>query len=122
LTADANAGTTVTLLAILAAKSIAVPLSPAFPPPELQYILNHSKASLLLASAKFASKAKEALAPELDPKPTLIELAKHQGGGRHEKVELEGEAAGGAGMMLYTSGTTNRPVSNICEPCTRPYS
>ncbi|KAL0935223.1 AMP-binding enzyme [Colletotrichum truncatum] len=99
----------VTLLAAFAARSIAVPLSPAFPAAELQYILNQSEASLLVSSAKFAAKAKEVLATELVSKPPQLELQKHLGGGAHEQVELDNADAGGAGMMLYTSGTTNRP-------------
>ncbi|KAM0400016.1 hypothetical protein ACHAQC_003301 [Fusarium culmorum] len=99
----------VTLLAAMAARSIAVPLSPAFPAPELQYILNQSEASLLVSSPKFASKAKEVLATELNTKPAHLELQKHQGGGNHEKVELGDADPGEAGMMLYTSGTTNKP-------------
>ncbi|KAM0551794.1 hypothetical protein ACHAPJ_008365 [Fusarium lateritium] len=99
----------VTLLAAMAARSIAVPLSPAFPAPELQYILNQSEASLLVSSPKFASKAKEVLATDLTTKPAHLELQKHQGGGSHEKVELGEANPGEAGMMLYTSGTTNKP-------------
>ncbi|AEO53352.1 hypothetical protein MYCTH_2294540 [Thermothelomyces thermophilus ATCC 42464] len=99
----------VTLLAILAAKSIAVPLSPAFPAPELQYILNHSEALMLLSSAKFTSKAEEVLKTELDFQPVHLQLEKFQGNGVHEKVTLEKSDPGSAGMMLYTSGTTNRP-------------
>ncbi|KAK4129429.1 acetyl-CoA synthetase-like protein [Parathielavia appendiculata] len=99
----------VTLLAILAAKSIAVPLSPAFPPPELQYILNHSEALVLLSSAKFTQKAEEVLRTELDVEPAYLQLSKFQGGGHHEKITLEKMGSDSAGMMLYTSGTTNRP-------------
>ncbi|WAO84417.1 Hypothetical protein NCS54_00163000 [Fusarium falciforme] len=99
----------VTLLAAMAARSIAVPLSPAFPAPELQYILNQSEASLLVSSAKFAAKAKEVLATDLTAKPAHLELQKPVGGGTHEKVELGDSNPGEAGMMLYTSGTTNRP-------------
>ncbi|KAK1690247.1 AMP-binding enzyme [Colletotrichum godetiae] len=99
----------VTLLAAFAARSIAVPLSPAFPAAELQYILNQSEASLLVSSAKFAAKAKEVLATELVSSPTQVELQKHLGGSAHEQVELDNADADGAGMMLYTSGTTNRP-------------
>lgn len=99
-----------TLLAILAAKSIAVPLSPAFPAPELQYILNHSEALMLLSSTKFTPKAEEVLKSELDVRPVHLKLEKFQGNGIHEKVTLEGSDPGSAGMMLYTSGTTNRPV------------
>ncbi|KNA95718.1 hypothetical protein FOXG_01171 [Fusarium oxysporum f. sp. lycopersici 4287] len=99
----------VTLLAAMAARSIAVPLSPAFPAPELQYILNQSEASLLVSSPKFASKAKEVLATELTTQPAHVELQKHQGGGNHDKVQLNNTDAGEASMMLYTSGTTNKP-------------
>ena len=95
---------------MLAARSIAVPMSPAFPAPELQYILDHSEAALLISSSKFASKAKEVLATELTSKPAHFELEKHVGGNKTEKVSLEGSDPAGAGLMLYTSGTTNRPV------------
>jgi acyl-CoA synthetase (AMP-forming)/AMP-acid ligase II len=108
----------VTLLAILAAKSIAVPLSPAFPAPELQYILNHSEALMLLSSSKFASKAEEVLKTELDAPPSYLQLTKFHGddGGTDEKVTLEKSGPGSAGMMLYTSGTTNRPVRPTLVP------
>ncbi|KAM4058706.1 AMP-binding enzyme [Hirsutella rhossiliensis] len=100
----------VTLLAVMAARSIAVPLSPAFPASELQYILNHSEASLLVSSSKFAAKAAEVLATDLTCKPTHLQLAKHVGGRASEHVtlsDMDGDNA--AGLMLYTSGTTNRP-------------
>ncbi|GAB1310265.1 Malonyl synthetase [Madurella fahalii] len=99
----------VTLLAILAAKSIAVPLSPAFPAPELQYIVNHSEALMLLSSAKFAPKAQEVLRTELDAEPIYLQIDKFQGGGEHQNVTLEKTDSDSPGMMLYTSGTTNRP-------------
>ncbi|PNY28001.1 Acyl-CoA synthetase family member 3, mitochondrial [Tolypocladium capitatum] len=99
----------VTLLAAMAARSIAVPLSPAFPAPELQYILNHSEASLLVSSPKFTSRAEEVLAMELTLQPTHLELAKHVSGQERRHVTLEGTDPAGAGLMLYTSGTTNRP-------------
>jgi acyl-coenzyme A synthetase/AMP-(fatty) acid ligase len=65
---------------------------------------------MLLSSAKFATKAEEVLRTELDVEPAYLQLNKFQGGGAHEKVTLEKTGAGSAGMMLYTSGTTNRPV------------
>jgi acyl-CoA synthetase (AMP-forming)/AMP-acid ligase II len=95
---------------VLAARSIAVPLSPAFPAPELQYILDHSEASMLLSSAKFGRKAQEVLKTELKDQPLHLELTKFHGGSNYEEVTLEGKDPGEAGMMLYTSGTTNRPV------------
>ncbi|KAI1157866.1 hypothetical protein F5B18DRAFT_643370 [Nemania serpens] len=115
----------VTFLAILASRAIALPLSPPFPAPELQYILTQSQASLLLHSAKFASKAKEVLhtpwpepSPNTDPafEPTLkaLELPKHPGLGQENTVFdavtiMDDSDSAGAGMMLYTSGTTARP-------------
>ncbi|KAI1098195.1 acetyl-CoA synthetase-like protein [Jackrogersella minutella] len=107
----------VTYLAVLAAHAIALPLSPPFPAPELQYILSHSQAILLLHSPKYASKVDEVLttpSKELDvtPSPTPVELPKHFGAisETYDPVELvEDNDVGGAGMMLYTSGTTNRP-------------
>lgn len=105
--------TQVTLLAALACRSIAVPLSPAFPSPELQYVIDHSEASLLVSSTKLLAKADDVLSSGLAVIPKRLELRKHQGGAEHEVVSLEGEDAGEAGMMLYTSGTTNRPVCLI---------
>ncbi|KAG6010019.1 hypothetical protein E4U21_000461 [Claviceps maximensis] len=102
----------VTLLASLAARSISIPMSPAFPAPELQYILDHSQASLLVSSSKFASKAHQVLATPLEAKPVHLELPKHVGGQhgtRDSAVALQGSDPGSAGLMLYTSGTTNRP-------------
>jgi acyl-coenzyme A synthetase/AMP-(fatty) acid ligase len=91
-------------------------MSPAFPAPELQYILDHSEASLLVSSSKFAAKAREVLATGLAARPAHLELEKHLGGGKGENVPLEGSDAAGAGLMLYTSGTTNRPVSRDIQP------
>ncbi|ODA79432.1 hypothetical protein RJ55_05025 [Drechmeria coniospora] len=99
----------VTLLACLAAHAIAVPLSPAFPAPELQYIINHSGPSLLVSSPRFTPQAEQVLATELTCKPAHLRLAKHGCGGEKEDVSLEGPERSGAGLMLYTSGTTNRP-------------
>ncbi|KAI5923877.1 acetyl-CoA synthetase-like protein [Camillea tinctor] len=116
----------VTFLAILAARAIALPLSPPFPIPELQYILSQSEASLLVHSSKFATKANEVLATPYveassatDPDSKLfslkaVELQKHEGLGAdpifYDSVTISEDAdTEGAGMMLYTSGTTARP-------------
>ncbi|RCI07964.1 hypothetical protein L249_7877 [Ophiocordyceps polyrhachis-furcata BCC 54312] len=104
-----------TLLASLAAGSVAVPLSAAFPAPELQYILNHSEASLLVASTKLAAKADEVLATDLSSRPVHLHLEKHIVGETPDKlVSLDSgaeaaAAAAAASLMLYTSGTTSRP-------------
>lgn len=110
-------GYAVTLLAIMAARAIALPLSPAFPAPELQYILNQSQASILVSSPRFSAKAEEVLKTGLDSVPTHLLLEKHLQSSEHEAVPLEGDDVGPAGLMLYTSGTTNRPVSLLCLTC-----
>ncbi len=66
---------------------------------------------MLLSSSKFTDKAEEVLKQDLEGKPIHIQVEKKLGGGESGKVELEGESEGKGGMMLYTSGTTNRPVS-----------
>ena len=99
-----------TLLAVFAARAIALPLSAGFPAPELQYILSQSGANLLVSSSKFTNKASEVLAAGLDAQPAHLRLEKHLGGSAHERVVIGDQDAGQAAMMLYTSGTTNRPV------------
>jgi malonyl-CoA/methylmalonyl-CoA synthetase len=101
----------VTFLSILGAHSIALPLSPAFPAHELQYILDQSQASILLSSKKFEAKAQEVLQQGLEATTKYVLLDKKLGGVESGKVTLEEAADGGGGMMLYTSGTTDRPVS-----------
>ena len=66
---------------------------------------------MLLSSTKFAPEAKKLLSLPLSERPDYLRLPKFQGQGSHEQVTLEGEDPGKAGMMLYTSGTTARPVS-----------
>ncbi|KAG4031502.1 hypothetical protein MFRU_009g02730 [Monilinia fructicola] len=99
----------VTLLSIFGTQSIAVPLSPAFPAHELQYILDQSGASMLLSSSKFESKAQEVMGTVLEAKPKHVKLEKKLENLNYGKVTLEGLSEGQGGMMLYTSGTTNRP-------------
>ncbi|QIW97502.1 hypothetical protein AMS68_003020 [Peltaster fructicola] len=95
----------VTLLSILAADAIAVPLAPSFPTSELRYIIDHSEALAVLASSKHGNHAKEAL-KEVQQQPVYAELSSPSGK-RNEAVQLSSQARGG--MMLYTSGTTARP-------------
>lgn len=103
----------VTLLSILGTNSIALPLSAAFPAHELQYILDQSKALMLLASTKFNEKAQGIMKEGLQESPKFIQLEKKLGGGEPAKVTLQDIPSHKAGMMLYTSGTTNRPVSYL---------
>ncbi|PWY78074.1 putative AMP-binding enzyme [Aspergillus sclerotioniger CBS 115572] len=101
----------VTLLSILASDAIALPLSPAFPIGELKYIMDNSQAKVLVATEKYAGKAQDLLKAGLDRVPVLdvkdkIKVGAHNSG----SVSLEDlNAKSRGGMMLYTSGTTNRP-------------
>ncbi|PYH64131.1 acyl-CoA synthetase [Aspergillus vadensis CBS 113365] len=101
----------VTLLSILASDAIALPLSPAFPVGELKYIMDNSQAKVLLATEKYAAKAQELVKAGLDREPVLdIKDKIKVGASNTGSVSLEDigvESRGG--MMLYTSGTTNRP-------------
>jgi hypothetical protein len=68
---------------------------------------------MLLSSAKFEGKAQEVMKEGLEAKPKHVKLEKKLGGLKHAKVTLEGSIDGEGGMMLYTSGTTNRPVRSL---------
>jgi hypothetical protein len=67
---------------------------------------------MLLSSKKFEAKAKEVLQEKLEIKPKHVLLEKKTGGKGYERVALQGPSDGAGGMMLYTSGTTNRPASH----------
>lgn len=100
-----------TLLSILASNAIAVPMSPAFPAHELQYIVNQSAALMLLASDKYQEKAQEVLKEGLEHQPISAKVEKRfEAAPSSSGVELNAVPDEKGGMMLYTSGTTNRPV------------
>jgi malonyl-CoA/methylmalonyl-CoA synthetase len=99
----------VTLLSILAAHAIAVPLSPTFPAHELRYIIDQSESLMLLSSAKFQSQADHVLKEGMATKPIHYKQEKMMLGKTDDYVTLEEAASDKGGMMLYTSGTTNRP-------------
>ncbi|KAL1645233.1 hypothetical protein SLS58_003940 [Diplodia intermedia] len=100
----------VTLLSILASNAIAVPMSPAFPAHELQYIVNQSAALMLLASEKFQQKAQDVLKEGLEHEPISAKVEKtFETASSSGAVELDAVPDEKGGMMLYTSGTTNRP-------------
>ncbi|KAH6951950.1 hypothetical protein DER45DRAFT_529336 [Fusarium avenaceum] len=101
----------VTLLSILAANAIAVPLAPSFPAPELRYIIENSEAILLISSAKNAAKAEEVMSKDLANPPLFHQLGRFNNASSEEKDIVLGDLfeAPLAGMMLFTSGTTARP-------------
>ncbi|KAL1645051.1 hypothetical protein SLS61_008484 [Didymella pomorum] len=99
----------VTLLSILAAHAIAVPLSPTFPAHELRYIIDQSESLMLLSSEKFQDKADEVLKEGMETSPINWKREKIMMGKTDDYVTLEEPTSTKGGMMLYTSGTTSRP-------------
>jgi acyl-coenzyme A synthetase/AMP-(fatty) acid ligase len=78
----------------------------------LRYIIENSEAALFVATTKFKEKAEDVLKEELTHKPQLEVLEKiDTGSASAESVKIEQEACpDDGGFMLYTSGTTSRPV------------
>ena len=100
------------MLSIFASNAIALPLSPAFPTSELQYIMDNSSAKVLLATEKYADKANQILQAGLQFDPLFDIRPKLSAGAmKNDVIQLEDTNYLHGGMMLYTSGTTNRPVS-----------
>ena len=109
----------VMMLAIFASDAIALPLSPAFPVAELKYILDNSQAKMLLATQKYANKGLEIVDKGLEHDPVFsIRRKLTEGASSSEAVSLQDlKQPSSGGLMLYTSGTTNRPVGSV--PCTQ---
>ncbi|KAI5290401.1 hypothetical protein KEM55_008596 [Ascosphaera atra] len=104
---------TVNYLAILAADAIALPLQPAFPAPELKYILDQSQTNLLLATETYAEQAASLIELKPEGNPVLQTSQRIAGPAPplpQDDVRLEDVGEQKGGMMLYTSGTTNKPV------------
>lgn len=65
---------------------------------------------MLLSSDKFQDKADEILKEGLETQPINYKPDKILAGNTIETVTLENPISSKGGMMLYTSGTTSRPV------------
>lgn len=88
---------------------------------ELRYILNNSQAIAFLNSEKNQEKADELLKEDVDSKPArgkIDETIKSSSKSAKEDITLEDHGEDKGGMMLYTSGTTSRPVRALF-PCSR---
>ncbi|THD00076.1 hypothetical protein EYZ11_000401 [Aspergillus tanneri] len=99
------------LLSILANDAIALPLSPAFPIGELKYIMDNSQAKVLVATEKHADKAQSIVKAGLNRVPILDVWEKIKVGETNSPPVLleDHNQKSRGGMILYTSGTTNRP-------------
>jgi len=100
----------VTLLSIFANHAIAVPLCTTHPNHELRYVVDNSEAMVLLASDKFREKALDVVREEVVRKPIVTVEKIEEGKKSGESITLEDPRSDDGGMMLYTSGTTSRPV------------
>ena len=100
----------VTLLSIFANNAVAVPLCTTFPNHELRYIIDHSEALMLLSSQRFQEKASDVIKEGTSNKPIVAVEKILDGNKCAEKIELLHSNTKDGGLMLYTSGTTSRPV------------
>lgn len=90
---------------------MALPLNPSFPDSELKYILDNSQAGLFLATQAYAQKADALVKMQPEGDPVLHLQEQITVGGKHlDDLELSQANDPKGGMMLYTSGTTSRPV------------
>lgn len=106
-----------TFLSVLANNAIALPMAASFPASELRYILNNSRASVFLTSDKHLDKAEDVIKEEIETQPTFVKVSKILAGNKSvESISLEEPASDKGGMMLYTSGTTSRPVRSVFMP------
>ena len=108
-----------TLLSIFANHSVAVPLCTTFPDHELRYIIDQSQALMLLSSEKFKLKAQNVVKEGLSSKPLIAVEKIKEGKKSSENIKLETSKEEDGGMMLYTSGTTSRPVRPAWVNCIR---
>ena len=102
----------VTLLSVISSGAIAVPLCPEFPPSELAFVLDNSRTRLFLSSDKFQSKGRAVLDEPLPRRPHFHVTEKRLQGSTKSVGSSDGsQHEDQGGLMLYTSGTTSRPVS-----------
>ena len=102
---------------------MAVPLCTTFPNHELRFIIDHSEALVLLSSQRFQEKASDVIKEGTTNKPIVAVEKIMDGSKSADRIELRHSNTRDGGLMLYTSGTTSRPVgtprsdvsSNFCR-------
>lgn len=110
----------VSILAAARAGLVAVPLSPTFAPPQLEYILAHSGTRVLVTTPalleRVTTEARRALdaivlcgRPETPPAPGAVSFTQLLDGAAAPPAVSRGAVADPIGLLVYTSGTTSRP-------------
>lgn len=107
------------LFSILASDAIAVPVLPGLPYPEVKYILENADAKMLLLPEIGGDKVRKMINRFIDEDDLIVDVI---GGvpmrGHFEvstQVDFPDVQDARGGLMLYTSGTTNRPVRYSCS-------
>lgn len=91
-----------TLLGIWMAGGIAVPLCLTHPIPQLEYVIDDTEPLLLLGSAVYLEKLNSLASPRGIKVVNLEEV-------RSSSSSATSESSDEPGLILYTSGTTNKP-------------
>ncbi|KAI9891742.1 MAG: hypothetical protein M1814_002492 [Vezdaea aestivalis] len=103
----------VNLLSAFAKRSIAVPLSPSFPPTELGYVLSNSGADTCYVAEEFKDLAQQAI-QTVSTDCLIKDLALHLLDPRapqdqRSRSPTPKQVGPEGGLIIYTSGTTSRP-------------
>jgi long-chain acyl-CoA synthetase len=110
----------ISILAAAKAGLIAVPLSPTFAPPQVEYILRHSGARMLVTSPALLRAVPAEARGQLDAvvlcgdsaeesPPGVVPFGHLLAGPAAMPAMSRGPASDPIGLLVYTSGTTSRP-------------
>lgn len=110
----------ISILAAAKAGLIAVPLSPTFAPPQLEYILRHSGSRMLVTTPALLGAVTAEARGQLDavvlcgdvpdePPTGVVPFAHLLAGPAATRATVRGLASDPIGLLVYTSGTTSRP-------------
>ena len=110
----------ISILAAAKAGLVAVPLSPTFAPPQLEYILRHSSTRMLVTTPALLSAVTAEARDQLDavvlcgagadePPAGVVPFEQLLAGPAATPAPARGLASDPIGLLVYTSGTTSRP-------------